>query len=1067
MSASLAGWPTPELHGGTVTFLFTDIEGSTRLLKELGGGYAEVLGEHQRILRAAFAAHGGQEVDTQGDSFFVAFRTANDAVAAAVDAQRDLDAHSWPEGGRVRVRMGLHTGEPKVGGERYVGIGVHRAARIGAAGHGGQVLLSSTTKELAEEDLPPGVTIRDLGERRLKDLDQRQRLYQLVIEGLPSEFGPLRTLDVELKRKRRRMYAGAALIGAAAAAVAIPVFALGQGGSGSGGVDVVPNSVGVIDPKTNRVTDDVAVGARPAEIVSGEGAVWVANLDDTTVSRIDAKTRRVVRTIPLNVGLTGLASGAGKIWFASAGRNVVVVGAGHTKIRLGRIDPTFNTVAGTIELKNPAEFGPGGVPGPGPVAAGSSGVWITSSNGVIRVDPANGQETQTDADTSFNSALSGIAVGAGATWVSDAALNRVLRIDPTGLLLAKISVGNGPSAIAADRSGVWIADTPDDEVVRIDPTTNAVKTTIKVGHGPTGIAVGAGAVWVANSGDGTVSEIDPQTNAVTRTVTVGGSPAGIIVAGRRVWVSIQEGGASASGVLAAGRQGGTARVDLNGVDYTDPALSYTGPGWQVERATCARLVSYPDRPLPQGSQLVPDAAGSLPTLSAGRLMYMFTIRKGFRFSPPSNEPVTAATFKYSIERSLDPRMNGSAPPYLADIVGVKAFRAGKTRHVDGIRAQGDTLSIRLTGVSGSFLSRLAMPFSCAVPIGTPLDPKGLPAIPSAGPYYIASYQPNQRIVLKRNPNYRGARPHRLGQIDLALNVGEAQAIKDVEAGRADYVALQHSPGPSEQARLVARYGPASPPGRAGKQQYFVNPYPAVIYYALNTSRPLFASARMRRAVNFAVDRQALINAQRSGAYIFLPTDQYLPPGIPGFKDAHIYPLDGPDLARARALAGGRKRTAVLNNCDSPVCLKLAQILVRNLAAIGIQVEVIVNKDAKKGDYDIAFSGWISDGFIDPYDFLNLLFDSRLANPLGSNASQFDESVYNRRLEAAAKLNGPARYRAYARLDADLTRNAAPGIAWANRTNLDFFSARMGCQIFHLDGGGMDLAALCIRGHARR
>src|SRR5262245_14576686 len=172
-----------ELHVGTVTFLFTDIEGSTRLLKQLGGGYGELLAEQERILRAAFAAHGGQVVDTQGDSFFVSFRTAKDAVAAAVDAQRDLEAHAWPEGARVRVRMGLHTGEPKVGGQRYVGIGVHRAARIGAAGHGGQVLLSSTTKELAEEDLPPGVVIRDLGERRLKDLDQRQRLYQLVIEG--------------------------------------------------------------------------------------------------------------------------------------------------------------------------------------------------------------------------------------------------------------------------------------------------------------------------------------------------------------------------------------------------------------------------------------------------------------------------------------------------------------------------------------------------------------------------------------------------------------------------------------------------------------------------------------------------------------------------------------------------------------------------------------------------------------------------------------------------------------------------------------------------------------------
>src|SRR5207247_82953 len=168
-----------------------------------------------------------------------------DALAAAVGAQRDLAAYAWPDGAQCRVRMGLHTGEPKLGGERYVGIGVHRAARIGAAGHGGQVLLSSTTRELAEEDLPPGVAIRDLGERRLKDLDQTQCLYQLVIEGLASEFKPLRTLDVELKRKRRRMYAGAALIGAAAAAVAIPVFALGQGGSGGSGVKVSPNSIAV------------------------------------------------------------------------------------------------------------------------------------------------------------------------------------------------------------------------------------------------------------------------------------------------------------------------------------------------------------------------------------------------------------------------------------------------------------------------------------------------------------------------------------------------------------------------------------------------------------------------------------------------------------------------------------------------------------------------------------------------------------------------------------------------------------------------------------------------------
>ena len=320
----------PELHRGTVTFLFTDIEGSTRLLQRLGGEYAEVLSEQQRILRAAFAAHGGYEVDSQGDSFFVSFQTAKDAVAAAVDGQRDLAAHAWPEGVEVKVRMGLHTGEPRVGGERYVGIGVHRAARIGAAGHGGQVLLSSTTRELVEEDLPPGVSIRDLGERRLKDLDQPQRLYQLVIEGLPGEFGPLRTLDVELKRKRRRMYAGAAAIGAVTAAVAIPVFAFGQG-SGSSSPEVVPNSVAVIDPQTNRVSADIPVGARPAGVVAGSGSIWVANLDDQTISRINPSTNLDTRNIS-DPGISGaLASSPGAIWATTWSGGVMTV----TKIAWG------------------------------------------------------------------------------------------------------------------------------------------------------------------------------------------------------------------------------------------------------------------------------------------------------------------------------------------------------------------------------------------------------------------------------------------------------------------------------------------------------------------------------------------------------------------------------------------------------------------------------------------------------------------------------------------------------------------------------------------------------------
>jgi class 3 adenylate cyclase len=182
-----------ERLSGTVTFLFTDIEGSTGLLKQLGRGrYGELLAEQQRLLREAFSAHGGEEIDTQGDSFFVAFRSASDAVAAAVAIQRVLADHEWPDGTEPRVRIGIHSGEASAAGERYVGFSVHRAARIGSAGSGGQVLLSDATRVLVEDDLPEGVYLRDLGVYRLKDVDRPERLSQVAAEGLPLEFPPLR-----------------------------------------------------------------------------------------------------------------------------------------------------------------------------------------------------------------------------------------------------------------------------------------------------------------------------------------------------------------------------------------------------------------------------------------------------------------------------------------------------------------------------------------------------------------------------------------------------------------------------------------------------------------------------------------------------------------------------------------------------------------------------------------------------------------------------------------------------------------------------------------------------------
>jgi class 3 adenylate cyclase len=181
------------LPGGTVTFLFTDIEGSTQLLQRLGDRYGDVVRDHRRLVRDAFGAHGGTEVDTQGDAFFYSFARARDAVAGAVAAQEALADHRWPDDEAVRVRMGLHTGEPTVGEEGYVGLDVVRAARICSAGHGGQILLSETTRALLGNDLPERVSVRDLGQAHLKDI-QHEHVYELALDESGRSFPPLKAI---------------------------------------------------------------------------------------------------------------------------------------------------------------------------------------------------------------------------------------------------------------------------------------------------------------------------------------------------------------------------------------------------------------------------------------------------------------------------------------------------------------------------------------------------------------------------------------------------------------------------------------------------------------------------------------------------------------------------------------------------------------------------------------------------------------------------------------------------------------------------------------------------------
>jgi YVTN family beta-propeller protein len=1075
--------PTAGAPIGTVTMVFTDIEGSTMLVRQLGERYEQVLNTHCLLLRDAFREAGGVEVDRQGDAFFFVVPRAKDALLAAAAAQRAFAQEIWPAGTQVRVRIGVHTGEPGLGEEGYHGLGVVRAARISAAGHGGQVLLSQATRALIEDEELEDLDVRDLGEHQLKDMPQPERIFQLVGPGLADDFPPVRApagarplpvagTEEELAEAAREAAAGSvvapprtlverisrhpvALIagGAIVVAAAIASAFLFTGGAGSGGLDhVAPNSVGAIDLESNKIVAQVPVGTRPGPIVYGHGQLWVANLDNETVSKVDAKTRAQTDVISLSAHPNALAVQERGIWAA-------------TDLGVKSIDPAFDDVR-TINVEKAklptALFSSA----PTAIAFTPGYAWFVIGSHLTRANGATGRRLEAIPVGNYPTAL---AAGAADLWVTDNFDNAVSRIDEGGAITATTTVGRAPNSLAVGSDAVWVADADDDDVKRIDPDTASVVTTIHVGHHPSAVALSPGAVWVANQYDGTVWRIDAHSNKVVTKIKVGGSPAGLAVAAGSMWVSVQASPLVAKGSLA---KGGVARIDLN-AGAIDPAEqnAFTLDAAQWEYATCARLLNYPDKPAPAGSQLQPELAQSMPKISRNGRTYTFKIRRGYRFSPGSNQPVTAQAVKYTIERSLSPQPEFPAYNYVRDIFGEAAYRKGKAGHISGVTARGNTLTIKLTHAAGDLAARLSMPFFCVVPTNTPLRRTEKP-IPFAGPYYVASHRGTQ-MILKRNPNYKGPRPHRLrGIVYAGGGLSTQRSIARIGAGQADYVTIGGTRSGVRVDRLNVRYGLNSPAARRGHQQLFINPAMEVDGLLLNTSRPLFAKARLRRAVSYAMNRRALA---RYGGIFFTTgpltattADQYLPPGVRGFRDASIYPIE-PDLAKARHLAGGIRRKAVLYTCNFSPCPQWAQVVKGNLAAIGVSVEIrpfkledLFAKQSKRGEpWDIGLMTWAVD-YPDPFDVLNYMFDGNLIDqPQAGNLERFDNTAYNRRLHAAARLSGPKRYHEYARLDADIARDAAPIAAFANETRIDFFSARMGCQLYH-PIYGMDLAALCIK-----
>jgi peptide/nickel transport system substrate-binding protein len=1015
---------------GTVTMLFTDIEGSTRLVRQLGASYGEVLAEHRRILRASFDEFGGREMDTQGDAFFVAFDRARHALVAAVSAQRALTARSWPDGGECRVRMGIHTGEPEVGEEGYHGLAVHRGARICAAGHGGQILLSDATRQLVEDDLPPGVTLRDLGERRLKDLERPEHIYQLVVEGLPSQFPPVRTADAPSKPGAHRRAAAAVAAAILVVAAVVAILLLERGGSSPAGAagPIAGNSVGVFRTADGRLTGQIDVGGPPSSIAAGFDSLWVANVDENSVSRINPSKGVVIQTIAVGNGPAGIAVGGGYVWVTNGLDGTV-----------SKIDPKTDTVVDTIH-------GVGN--GPAGVAVGGGTVWVASSND----DAVAGIGVNNDAvlgTIPVSGGADGIAVGLGSIWVTGQGTGTLTRIDArTHGVLAAIHAGGGAEAVATGAGAVWTANTLDDTVTEVDPSSNRIRAAVPVGNGPNAIAVGNGAVWVSNGLSGTLSQIDPLRATVVRTVKTGNAPSGLALEADQLFAAIRTAG--------AGHRGGTLRVAaaIGQFDSLDPAISYSPRSWQVLVLTNDGLTGFRRVGGPAGSRLVPDLATALPSPTDGGKTYSFQLRRGIRYS--TGAPVRPEDFRRVVERGL---LNSESPgtTYFAGIVGAQACLKSP-KHCDLSRGvvtddRANTVTFHLTAPDPDFLYELALPFAFAVPASTPL--RAHEPVAATGPYEIASYS-GGRLRLVRNPRFSqwsaAAQPGGYPNAITEQLTGTADAhVAAVARGRADLALDADIASPAVRRALTTQHA----------SRVELSPTAGDFYFFLDTREKPFDDVRVRRALNYAVDRNKLL-AAAGGPDLAVITCQILPPNFDAYRPYCPYTAGpsaagtwtAPDLARAKALVAASGTKGMRVEVWAPhFQAKEGALLVATLASLGYRARLHTTahlgpemQAAAEGKVQAGASGWFAD-YAAPSGVFVPALGCREYTPgvPSSNPGGFCDPAIDREMARARALqtsSPQAASRLWAKIDHDVV-DQAPWVPFVNNRAFEFLSDRVG------------------------
>jgi YVTN family beta-propeller protein len=710
-------------------------------------------------------------------------------------------------------------------------------------------------------------------------LEPGRRLQELegAILRQDAQLDPPSQVAIPLARARRKsrmlIATGAVLLLSAAVAVAgIELTREDSPGLSSASA----NSVGAIDAKSNRLLAEVPVGNGPTSLAVGEGSVWVTNAQDRSVSRIDPRTRSVLQRIDIGVDPSGIAVGAGAVWVANSLDGTV-----------SRIDPQTNREVKAI---------PVGVT-PTALAVGGGAVWVTSTEerSVTRIDAVRSRVLKRIPTGALGR---GIAVGGGSVWVTDGSSQSVVRIDSRrGSIVQTLSVGNGPTGVAFGDGSVWVANSLDGTVSRIDPDRNRVTATIPVGEGPDGIAVGSGVVWVSGEFSEAIVRIDPAENRVVERIPIANRPKGLALSGDQVWFAVQPSG--------AGHRGGRLVVAARGliVGSIDPTF------WIWEGTTSSLSTAYDGLVGParragsEGTQIVPNLASSLPVITAGGTRYAFQLRRGIRYS--NGALVKASDFRRAFERFFrHPELGWEV--LAVPIVGADACNR-RPRSCDlsrGIRTDdaAGTIVFHLRRPHGRFLWDLSV-LSVPIPRGTPDRDMGTRPIPSTGPYMIESYVPGRALTLVRNPYFRvrsrAARPNGFpDEIEFRLG-GPSGGVTAVERGRVDVATVDEDEPEDVNAVEYFRARYAS--------QFHVHAEQGTVLLFLNTRHPPFDDLRVRRAVNYAVDRAAISRSYRPG--FAQPTCQLRPPGTVGFRRYCPYTVapsrtgewKAPDLTRARRL----------------------------------------------------------------------------------------------------------------------------------------------------------------------